>query len=465
MIDEKLQNILDRLPFNLNEKQLAFLDYFINNKGNMLLQAQAGAGKSLLLKILKQYYEEEIAIFATTGVASQNLKESYGTAHAYLSIPTKPAEDFDYKKVSPKCSGLFASSDKVKIIAIDEAFLLNSDNLDIIYHRIERFNRKYKKRSRRNIRLLLVGDSGQSVTIAKKDLKEKLKERWGSHLMFRSDVWGKFNFEYAVLDKVERQSDKVYKACLDVIRYNQAERFDRCLSWLNQRYRPAPEGAIYLAAQNKVVDKINEDVINSIDKPKFHFPAIVRKKFDLRESLVRENGVTVCETLKVMTIVNDEYERFSNGSTGVVTQVDTEGCYILFDHSGKEERVELYEWENKERYYEDELDKETGEYKPVLKEKVHGSLVCLPVLPSAAISISKSQGLTISVPYTIDLGEDWLYTWRKLEDFGTNFLYLGLSRGVDIDNVYLKRRVNTAYIKVCQDSIDFYKECERNSVI
>jgi hypothetical protein len=469
VIDEKLQSVNDLIAsasVPLNEKQQMFLHKFISSNRHGILQGIAGVGKGEMIKLLKKWYGEELAVFCSTGVASQNLSCSYGTAHAYLSLPIKPATEYDYKKVSSKSSGLLGGSDKIKIILIDEAFLLNSDNLDVIWRRLERFNRKYRKRKKRNIRLVLVGDTGQSVTIADDDLKAELKSRWGSHLMFESSVWGRFNFEYYVLDKVERQEDKVFKACLDVIRYNQKERFDKCFKWLNKRqsnqYNPE---WIYLAATNKQVDSINESVLNNNPNEKFHFPALIQGDFNIKDTLVRENGVTICKGLKVMTITNEEYGRWSNGSTGIVTLADSEGCYIKFDHSGKEEYVTLNEWQNKEVYTEDVVDKESGEITTKVKEKILGSMVCLPVLPSSSISIMKSQGITISTDYIIDLGEDYLYTWKKMGDFATNFLYLGLSRGVDINKIHLKQQVKPFHVKVSEESIKFWKYCKEKSLI
>ncbi|UUW39760.1 hypothetical protein VP14_073 [Vibrio phage VPMCC14] len=464
--DKTFEWLYEQSNVELNSKQKKFLELFINSKNNAVLQGLAGAGKSTLLKLLKKWYGDEIAIFCSTGVASQNLPVSYGTAHSYLSMPIKPATELDYKKISPKCSGLMASSDKVKIICIDEAFLLNSDNLDVIHRRIERFNRKYKKRSRRNIRLLLVGDSGQSVTIADKVLQQELRSRWSHHLMFKSTVWDRFNFDYYVLDKVERQEDKVYKACLDVIRYNQQLRFNKCFEWLNKRcdgeYDPE---WIYLSATNKVVDKINTSVINKNPNPKIDYKPIIKDDFNIKDTLVREGGTTLCKDLKVMAITNDEFGRWSNGSVGTVTAIDTQGCYVRFNHSGSEDYVELHKWENKEVYSEEVTDKETGEVHSELKERVVGSMVCIPLIPASSISISKSQGLTISEDYIIDLGEEYLYTWEKMEDFGTNFLYLALSRGVDINKVHLKKPVNSKFVKVSNESIEFWEYCKGRSLI
>jgi ATP-dependent DNA helicase PIF1 len=467
MIDEgKLQELYDSAGVPLNDKQRAFIEHYISSNRHSVLLGVAGVGKSLILNLLKKYYGDEMAVLCSTGVSSQNLECSYGTAHAFLSLPLKVATDFHLKKLSRKCTALFTRSDKVKIIVIDEAFLLNSDNLHVIWKRIERFNKKQKSRKSRKIRLLLVGDPCQSLTIADEDLQQELKQFWGSHLMFKSTVWDRYNFETYVLDKVERQDDKVFKACLDVLRYNQVDRFNNCFKWLNQRYTNDIDPSwIYLSATNKTVDAINEKVLQSNPNPKFKFEPKINGDFNIKDTLVRENGVSICKDLKVMMINNDPEERWSNGSTGIVTLVNKEGCYVLMNHSGNTEYVTQHTWENKEVTQVEVIDSETNEISYESKETLIGEMACLPLLPCAAISIMKAQGLTIKEDFVIDLGQDYLYTWHKMGDFGTNFLYLALSRSSNINNVHLKQPINYKYVKVSQPSIDFWYKSVEEGVI
>lgn len=465
---EDLGWLYNSAPFPLNEKQKKFLDHFINESPlHSTLLGLAGCGKSTLLSLLKKYYGDEIIFLGATGVSSQNMPDGIGlgTGHGYLSLPTKPSDAYNHKKVSQKCSQLLGTSDLVKIIVIDEAYLYNSDNLDMIWRRIERFNKKTRNRKKRNIRLLLVGDVGQSLTIANRDLKVELRNRWKSHLMFDSTVWERFNFTYYVLDKVERQEDKIFKSCLDVLRYYESHRFNKCLSWLNKRVnRNYDHTKTVLAATNKTVDSINKKVLGLNPNPKIYYKPSIKGQFDMNDTLMRPNGVTLCKDLKVMAIVNDKDGQWSNGSVGVVTSADTQGCWVKFDHLTSEVYVPIYTWENKETYVA-QVVQEDGSVKDTLKEKLLGSMECIQLLPTSAISISKSQGLTIKDEYILELEDDSLYTWEKLEDFGTNFAYLGLSRGTDINNITLARPITKNHIKVSHESIKFWFKCVEKSVI
>ena len=131
---ESLQWLFDKVPFELNTKQKAFLLHFINGKGNMTLAGLAGAGKSTVMELLKHYYQDRIVFLATTGVANLALPNNIGsgTAHSALSLPTEPSNELHHKKVNPSTQALLGSSDLIEIIVIDEIFGFNSDNLDMI---------------------------------------------------------------------------------------------------------------------------------------------------------------------------------------------------------------------------------------------------------------------------------------------------------------------------------------------
>lgn len=466
-MDEKLQKILEGLPFTLNDKQLKFVQRFIEGKGHWCLNGLAGSGKSSIMLILKRYYEDEIVFFASSGVANLSLPESIGngTGHSGLGLPTEPSNEIHHRKISRKCSDLFASSDLVKIIVIDEVYGYNSDNLDMIHRRIQRFNKRSGKRKRRDIRLLAVGDACQQVTIANEDLVAELKERWGHHLMFKSSVWKRFDFTYATLDKVERQNDKVFKACLDVIRYYEQDRFDKCLKWLNRRVSSRyPSDRLVLAATNKTVDITNAKVLAMNPNEKVTFYANLKGTFNMKDVLVKDKFVA-CVGLKVMTVNNDIDGRWVNGSTGVIQGVvQGMGVEVLFSN-GETHFVENNLWENKEAFVATNVEQDDGTYKDELRERVLGSLETLPLVQASSFSISKSQGLTITEPFVIDFEDTWLYTSPKLCSFGTNFVYVGCSRALSVDLITLARRVDPKHIKPCFDSIEFWNYAAERSVV
>ena len=471
MVDkEKLEQVLSGLPITLNEYQLNFIKMFISTGGNWCLLGLAGTGKSTIMFVLKLYYGDEIVFFASSGVASLNMPNGIGdgTGHSSLALPLNPSTEYDHKKISSKCSGIFASSDLVKIIVIDEAYGYNSDNLDMIHRRITRFNKKTAKRGRRDIRLLLTGDPCQQITIADEEVKFELKKRWGHHLMFKSTVWDLFEFQYAVLGKVERQKDKAFKACLEVIRYYQSERFPRCLAWLNKNTRVNyPKDQLVLAATNKTVDKINESFLRKNTKPKSIFKGTLSEDFSMKNLLVKET-FTACVDRRVMCINNDSPingSRWVNGSIGrIVEVVQGVGVGVVFD-DGSEHFVEPNTWENKEKYVEKDVVQDDGSLKDEMREKLLGSFTGLPLVPANSFSISKSQGLSITSPFVIDLENSWLYSAPNMGDFATNFAYVAISRAVSKDLITFATRVVPDHIKPCFDSLEFWEYAESMSII
>jgi len=467
---EKLDNILSELPFTLNEKQMKFIVGFITIGGNWCLSGLAGSGKSCILLILNRYYEDEIMFCASSGVASINMPDnmSSGTGHSCLSLPRGIATEYDYRKVGSKCSNLLASSDKIKIICVDEGFSYNSDTLDVIYRRIQRFNKKTKNRGKRNIRLLLSGDAGQMTPIVNDKDQLELENRWGHHLMFMTDVWERFNFNYGVLSTVERQNDKVFKECLNVIRNYEVERFPKCLSWLNNNYNPNyPKDQLVLAATNKTVDKINNEFLKANNNPKYTFSGEKSGTFDMKDLLVKDTFVA-CVGRKIMTVVNDSPEngsRFVNGSLGHITSVNHPlGITVLFDN-GNEEFIEPYCWENKERYIEKDVVQVDGSIKDEMRENLLGTYKTLPCTAGNSFSIIKSQGLSISSPFVIDLESTWLYTNPHMGSFGQNFCYIACSRGVSKDLITFATKVQPEHIKPCGYSMSFCDFCEEASII
>ena len=468
-MDVDLRDIVAELDFDLTKEQEGFLTHFIEGEGHYVLNGIAGSGKSTVMQVLKSYYKDEIVFFASTGVANLSLPNNIGsgTGHSGLSMPLKPCTKATLKKVNYGTSRLFASSDLVKIIVIDEAYGYNSDNLHVIWERIQRFNKKRGKRQKRNIRLLLVGDPCQQVTIADRPLKRELEARWGSHLMFDSEVWDRFNFTYACFNRAMRTEDKVFAKCLELIRYNKKDRFDKLLSWINQRvdYKYSKDQLI-LAATNKTVDKMNQIALDANPNPKIQYCGELIGDFELKDVIVKKDKV-LAKDMRIMMTNNDQEGRWVNGSTGVIVSVSIGSLVVSLDQDNHEMvyTVEPLTLENKISYVEEDVKQVDGTVKDMLREEVVGSLTTLPIIPAASYSISKAQGVTLNSPFVLDFERSNLYFSKALEDFGTNFVYVGLSRATSIDLITLARPLHKEHIKPCLISIEYWMYCLERSIV
>ena len=458
MIDERLKSILEGLPFTLTSKQLDFVLSYISGRGNAVLVAPAGAGKSLVISVLKQYYGDEMLLCAATGVANQNLMDGMGgngTAHRVFSIDTRLSTEASIKKVRTNCSSLFASSDLIKHVVVDEFFMLNPDQLYVILKRVERFNKRTGKRSKRDIRIIGIGDPCQIPSVLSDKETVELNNRYGSYLMFDSTVWSMFNPKTYIFTESMRQKDRIFQAALSVLRYGEEHRYEKVLQWFNKQVNYNYDRSLFtVATYNKTVEKVNKMTLDKNLNDKITFRAKTTGSFNLKDHSIPEE-VTLCVGLECITLNNSPEGEFFNGSSLTITSVSTEGCYCLFDHSGKEVFIG---WSVKEqtesKVYKDVVQKD-GSIKDVLSEDVVGSCNYINLLQSSAYSCHRSQGRTFEKEGVVDMG----YGFKSEGSFGCNLLYTALSRFVNVDLITLPTPLTKKHIKVCRKSIDFWKRC------
>lgn len=465
-IDEKLQVVLDGWAFKLTEQQLEALLHYIHGTGHYYLTAEAGAGKTVLIDILKAYYDDEMVVCSSTGVGNQNLlqgKGGNGTAHRIWSIPFYLGNNIN--KAFPPCTGLFAGSDLVEHVIVDEALLLNSEALQVMLMRVKRFNKATRKRKARNIRIMLVGDSCQLPNVVKHENGDMsyLKEHYGSHKMYRSNLWKEFNPTIMVLSQVMRQKDRVFKAALDVLRYGEEDRYEGVLKWINRCVDVSYDPFMFtVGAYKATVDNVNRRVLDANSNPKFTYLANPSGKFNMKEQEIPEE-VVLCEGLDCITTINAEDGSFFNGSLCTIEVTEVDGCYVKMHSTGESVFVPLHEYRQEESYVEKNVEQEDGTVKDELKRRVSGTCIQTPLLQASAITSHRAQGKTFEEKGLIDLGVNGFYT--RGGDFGCAIGYLALSRFTSIDLITLPRPLTKNHIKVDRDAINFWHECCRQSVI
>jgi hypothetical protein len=454
---DKLNKVLEGWPFKLNSGQLDFIREYISSDGHFTLIGEAGTGKSAVISVLKAYYEDEMIVCAATGVANQNLldgKGGVGTAHRALSLPFYMNDPKAMSKVGRACTELFSNSSLIKHIIVDEFFMLNPEHLEAMLKRVTRFNKKTQNRQKRNIRIMAAGDPLQVPPVVSDRDRKYLTEVYGSHLIFNSTSWIKFNPKVRILTEVMRQNDKVFKAALNVLRYGEEHRYDGVLAWLNKRVVPNYNRNMFtVATYNKTVEQVNNRVLNANPAIKRLFEARIKGDFDLKDNNVEEE-IVLCEGLECITTVNHPEGDYYNGSFCTITSVSDDGCYCHFPHNDSEIFVELHEYEQNESYVELNVKQKDGTYKDVQKQRKVGTCTQIPLLQASAFSVHRSQGRTFPKEGVLDIG----WGFKDDNDFGSALLYVGLSRYTDINNIYLPRPLKRSNIKVCQESVKFYKK-------
>lgn len=423
---------------------------------SVFLTGKAGTGKSTFLRYICENIKKKHVVLAPTGIAAINAGGS--TLHSFFKLPFHPLlpddpnlslqrgrihEFFRYTKPQRKLL------EELELIIIDEISMVRADIIDAV----DRILRVYSRNLREPFggkQLLLVGDVFQLEPVVKGDEREILNRFYPTPYFFSARVFNQIDLVSIELEKVYRQTDKVFVSVLDHIRSNTAGAAD--LQLLNTRYGTDIEENeedmyITLATRRDNVDYINDRKLTELPGDAVTFRGEVTGDFP-ESSLPTSRELVLKPGAQVIFIKNDFDRRWVNGTIGVVSGFDEieETLYVITD-DGKECDVKPEHWKNI-RYKYNERKKE-------IEEEVLGTFSQFPVRLAWAITVHKSQGLTFS---------------RVVIDFtGGVFAggqaYVALSRCTSLEGIQLKKPVNRSDIFVRPEIVNFAERFNNRQAI
>lgn len=408
------------------DERFTLAERYVEETGvSVFLTGKAGTGKTTFLKEIVRQTSKRFAVVAPTGVAAINAGGV--TIHSFFQLPLCPylpdvKELVTEYQMPERMRSL--RKERVRILRtldlliIDEISMVRADILDAIDDTLKRYRRN--DRPFGGVQLLMIGDIQQLPPVVKESERPYMEQVYSSPFFFNSKVLQRLSFVTVELEKVHRQSDRLFLDILNEVRSGMPG--DAALNELNKRLFPGfvpPEDErwIRLTTHNAQADSVNEAKMNALETEEATFEAQIEGIFP-ENAYPAETRLRLREGAQVMFVRNDTSgeARYYNGKIATVKKVKP--ALIVEDESGESIEVNTERWENI-RYG---LNEESGEIEGI----VEGTFEQVPLRTAWAVTIHKSQGLTFD-QVIIDAGAAF--------SFGQ--VYVALSRCRTLEGIIL----------------------------
>lgn len=367
----------------------AAMAHIAEGDGHLFVTGRAGTGKSTLLRCLAPLLQDSSVTVAPTGLAAVNVGGQ--TIHAFFGLPPRLIRPDDIRR--SRNGGVMR---KLKFLVIDEVSMVRSDLMWAIDQSL-RINRGRPREPFGGVRLILFGDLHQLPPVVQEaEVAGHLDSEHGGPFFFDvSSLREGAGTGLVELGRVFRQRDDQLVRVLDRVREGEVDEDD--LALLNERVSPVrtlAEGDPYviLTPTNAAANRINMAFLEALPGRPFAYEAGLTGDFS-NSAQPTDHTLTLKQGAKVIMLRNDPDKRWVNGTVARVSRLDEKRIWI--DVDGSEYEIEPAAWENR-RYA---FDQAAGK----IVETVAGTFKQFPVRLAWALTIHKSQGLTLDRVY-VDLG-------------------------------------------------------------
>ncbi len=392
-----------------------------------LLTGPAGSGKTHVLNQFIAHAKSEgktVAVTATTGLAATHVGGS--TIHAWsgMGIHRELPRHFGDDMHKGRRDTILATD----VLVIDEISMLHDFRLDMV----DEIARTVRERDEPfgGIQVVLCGDFFQLPPVSRSD------EEPGKFVV-ESRVWHDMDPVICYLNEQHRQDDDAFLEVLQALRANDVRQKHAKL--LLDRVDTVLDGDhTELHTTNLDVDSINNEKLAQLSGDEHIYTMTHTGKENYVESLKRSCLANETLVLKrgalVMMIKNSPEKRYVNGSLGTVVDFEKGTDYPIVQlKNGRNITVLPDTWELRDG------------------DKKRASLSQLPLRLAWAITIHKSQGMTLDAA-RIDLRRAFV------EGMG----YVALSRVRSLDTLSLAG-INRTALKVSPDALAIDASLRRQS--
>ncbi len=410
----------------------------LSNTMHYIVIGKAGTGKSTLIReVVRRAKESKInvVVLAPTGLAAVNIGGQ--TIHSFFQLPPRlldrnALQNSTSSKLERICKAL-------ELLIIDEVSMVRSDLMNSIDMRLRQTRRD--KRPFGGVKVVMVGDLYQLPPVTKKnDEKEYLKRNFGGIYFFCAPVFKEIenNVKTVELTHVFRQVDPVFIDLLSKIRSGCSE---GDLKLLNSRVRkdiPKHKEIVVLVPTNDIARRENLEKLEMLKSKSYVYTAQIEGKFDM-ETFPTESSLKLKKGAQVMIIRNDENKRWVNGTVGIVENLEDDS--IMVNVKGHIYDIPKAVWSN--------IIYEYDEKKNAIQTREIGRFIQYPLKLAWAMTIHKSQGLTLEKVY-LKLAEK--------SPFSEGQLYVALSRCTSLDGIFLDREIVPEDIKPYPEELTHFIE-------
>lgn len=391
------------------------LNLLVRGGAHIFLTGRAGTGKTTLLRKFLDMSGKGAAVIAPTGVAAMNAGGQ--TIHSFFRLPPRLIEPHDIKRL--RNARLIK---ELKTLVIDEISMVRADMMAAIDHSL-RLHRDSAEPFG-GVRMVLVGDLAQLPPIVDGEIAQYLDERFGGPFFFNAPVFREAGFLRVELDTVFRQSDPDFIDILAGVRSGGLSQGEAAI--LNERVTAATgldasATHVVLTPTNQAAHQINAARLAGLPGDARGYNGKSEGQFDPR-LFPTDDPLLLKPGARVMMIRNDTSGRWVNGTMGEIDSLDDGAAYVRVGEDVH--RVEPAAWE-RYRYAYDASKKS-------IERDVVGAFKQLPLKLAWAMTVHKSQGLTLDKVY-IDFSRGM---------FAHGQAYVALSRARTLEGLRLSRALS-----------------------